>query len=150
MKKTIIQTFKNFCLFFIGGVLYLIIELLWRGYSHWSMLILGGICLVIIGSLNEYLYWEMDLLLQMLCGSLIITILEFVTGYIVNILLGWNIWDYSHMPFNFMGQICLLYTFLWLLLSLPVILLDDYLRWKLFNEEKPHYKIFGYQLVLCY
>jgi len=141
---------RNLIIGLIGGLLYVMTEIVWRGYTHWSMFILGMICTLIVGSLNNYLPWNMDLSIQMLCGSLIITILEFITGYIVNILLRWNIWDYSHMPFNFIGQICLMYTLLWFLLSLPVILLDDYLRYELFNDEKPHYKIFGYQLVLCY
>ena len=128
-------------LFFIGGFLYVLIEMMWRGYSHWTMGILGGFCFIIVGGANEFLPWNMSILLQMLCGSLTITTFEFAVGYICNIVLKWNIWDYSHMPFNFMGQICLLYSFYWFLISLPIILLDDYLRYKWFNEEKPHYTL---------
>ena len=130
----------------IGGAIYYGIEVLHRGYSHWSMFLLGGLCFVLVGSENEFLRetFEIDLPLfpQMLIGMLIITALEFITGLIVNIQLGWNIWDYSDQPFNFMGQICPGASFAWFWLSLVCILLDDWLRHKLFGEEKRKYKIF--------
>lgn len=71
-----------------------------------------------------------------------ITTLEFITGYIVNIRLGWNIWDYSKFPFNVCGQICPLFTIAWYYVSGIAIILDDYLRYWFFNEEKPKYKLF--------
>ncbi len=77
----------------------------------------------------------------MVLSSLIITALEFTTGLIVNVWLKMDIWDYSNLPYNFMGQICLFYSFLWFLVSSVAIVMDDYLRYKLFQEEKPHYKI---------
>ena len=33
-------------LFYAGGVLYVLIELAWRGRSHWTMFVLGGLCFV--------------------------------------------------------------------------------------------------------
>ena len=78
----------------------------------------------------------------MVLSALIITALEFITGLIVNIWLKMDIWDYSQLPYNFMGQICLLYSIFWFLVSSVAIVLDDFLRYKIFNEEKPHYKIF--------
>lgn len=132
---------KCLFLFAIGGSTYYLIECIWRGYSHPSMAILGGLCFVIIGLLNEVYTWEMSLISQMLISSLIITALELTTGLIVNKWLNWGVWDYSRTPYNFMGQICLLYTNLWFLLSLPGILLDDYIRYRLLREKKPHYKI---------
>ena len=77
---------------------------------------------------------------QCLIGGGAITGLELITGIIVNIVLKWHIWDYSGMPLNFIGQICLPFTLLWVLLSALIILLDDYIRYKLFKEEKPKYK----------
>jgi uncharacterized membrane protein len=135
------QIFKALFLCLVGGISYYIIEILWRGYSHWSMAILGGICFVIIGLLNEVYTWEMSLISQMFISALVITSLELITGFIVNIGLGWGVWDYSQMPYNFLGQICLLYTNLWFFLSLAGILLDDYIRYRFLGEEKPHYKI---------
>lgn len=90
------------------------------------MFILGGLCFILLGLINEVLPWNMPLLLQGVIGSaFIITPLEFITGYIVNIQLGWNIWDYSSMPFNFMGQICLSFSILWIFISISAIVLDD-------------------------
>lgn len=133
--------FKYLILFLVGGGLYYFIELISRGYSHISMFILGGICFITLGLLNEILDWTIPLIKQMLYGSIIITILEFITGCIVNLWLGWNVWDYSNEPFNLLGQICLEYSIYWFFLSFVGIILDDYLRYLWFNEEKPRYII---------
>ena len=134
---------KNVLLFLIGGVSYILVELLYRGYSHYSMFIIGGLCFVLIGLLNDGLFsWKMALNSQMTLSALIITILEFMTGAILNLGFGLDIWDYSDQPYNLYGQICLLYTCFWYLLSLPAILLDDLLRDKWFGEDRELYIIF--------
>lgn len=130
---------KEIILGFIGGLLYIIIELIWRGYSHWTMFDLGGLCFVFLGRINELIPWNMPLWQQALIGTAIITGLEFITGCIVNLWLGWNVWDYSNVPFNVLGQICLPYILLWIPISLAGIVSDDYLRHWIFKEEKPHY-----------
>ena len=129
-------------LFIIGGLVYVCMELSWRGYSHWTMFILGGVCFVIIGSLNEITGRDTPLFPQMVIGSLIVTLLEYITGYIVNIKLGWNIWDYSNFPLNIQGQICLPATFLWMFITLIAIVLDDLVRYKFFGYPKPRYTFF--------
>lgn len=129
-------------LFFTGGFAYGLIENVFRGYSHISMFIAGGICFVLIGLLNEVYSWQMSLISQMVISSLIITTVEFITGIIVNVWLKLNVWNYSPLPYNIMGQVCLLYTNIWFFLSLFAILLDDYLRYFILKEEKPHYKFF--------
>lgn len=133
---------KPIFLFLIGGMIYCIIEMIWRGYSHLSMFLLGGICFIFIGSVNEYLSWETPIWKQQIVSMGIITILEFLMGLTLNLKLRMNVWDYSNMRFNLLGQICLEYSLLWFLLSLPAILLDDYLRYWFFGEEKPYYKLF--------
>lgn len=133
------QLIKDLILWLIGGFLYVIIELLYRGRTHWTMFILGGICFVAIGLINKYLSWETPLIVQALIGAIIVTILEFITGCIVNLWLGWDVWNYSRMPFNLLGQVCLPYFVLWIGLSIIAIILDDYLRYWLFAEEKPRY-----------
>lgn len=133
---------KALLLFAIGGCLYVLIELIARGRSHWTMALLGGLCFICIGAINERVPWSVGLLWQMLLGGGIITVLELVTGLVVNVWLSWGVWDYSNMPLNLLGQICLPYSLLWCLISLPAIYLDDWLRWRLFNEEKPHYILF--------
>ena len=130
---------KEIILGFIGGLLYVGIELMWRGYSHWTMFVLGGLCFVCLGRINEVIPWNMPLWQQALIGTAIITGLEFITGCIVNLWLGWNVWDYSNVRFNLFGQICLPYAILWFPLSAVGIILDDWLRYFLFKEEKPHY-----------
>lgn len=128
-------------LFYVGGAVYIMMELLWRGYSHWTMFIVGGLCFVLIGLINEFYTYEMPLARQMLIGACIVTLVEFISGCIINLWLGWNVWDYSDMPFNVLGQVCLPYMVLWFLLSGAAIILDDYLRYWWFDEEYPHYKI---------
>ena len=145
MKDKIKNFLKNFLkiliLFIIGGTIYIVIELLYRGYTHWTMFILGGICFVAIGLLNEKLSWKTPLISQSLIGGGIITVLEYITGLIVNIGLGWNIWDYSNLLFNIQGQVCLLFTGIWIIIAVIAIVVDDYLRYWIFKEEKPHYSI---------
>jgi uncharacterized membrane protein len=136
------QLLKYFVLLITGGIIYYIIELLWRGYSHWTMAIVGGICFILVGTINEFYTWDMALVSQMFLSAIIITGMELIAGIMLNIFIGLDIWDYSNLPYNILGQICLLYTNIWFLLSLPAILLDDYIRYRWLSEEKPHYKLF--------
>ena len=138
MKKSKIKKYEF--LFFVGATIYVVIEKLYRGYSHWTMFLLGGICFIALGLINEVIPWDMPLLLQMFIGGIIITVLELITGCVVNIWLGWNVWDYSELPFNLWGQISLFSSIVWIGLSLVGIVLDDFIRWKFFGEEKPHYR----------
>lgn len=135
------MTKKYFILGIIGGAVYVLLEMLWRGYSHWTMFLLGAVCFILIGLVNEVFEWDTPLILQMFCGCAIITALEFITGCIVNLWLGWDVWDYSRYKFNVLGQISLRSSVGWYFLSLVGIFLDDWLRYKLFGEEKPRYKI---------
>ena len=105
------------------------------------MFLLGGICFVFLGLINEVLSWQMQLWQQMIIGAIGITILEFVTGCIVNLWLGWGVWDYSGLPGNLLGQICPQYTVLWMPVSLAGIILDDWIRYWKFGEERPHYRL---------
>lgn len=143
MKSIIKIILKYLCLFLVGGLIYYGCECLWRGFSHVSMFILGGICMILLGLLNEVLSWDTPLWKQMLLGTVIILILEFITGYIVNIRLGWNVWDYSDLPswMHIKGQVCLPFAFIWFFLSGIGIVLDDWLRYWFFGEEKPRYKL---------
>jgi hypothetical protein len=136
------KSLKYILLFLTGGFAYGAIEALTRGHSHISMLVAGGISFILIGLINEVFPWNLALISQMVISAGIITTVEFISGLIVNVWLKLNVWDYSSMPYNVMGQICLLYTNIWFLLSLFGILLDDYLRYFILKEEKPRYKIF--------
>ena len=84
---------------------------------------------------------KMGILAQMLVSSVIISELEFLTGYVVNIRLGLNVWDYSDMPLNLAGQICVPYSILWMFLSLIIIYVGDEIRCHMYNEERPEYRL---------
>ena len=142
MKNAVSRLIQFLTLFIIGGSVYVMIELAFRGRSHWTMFLLGGLCFYLIGLINEFYPWDMPLISQMFISSIIITTLEFIFGVILNIWLKLGIWDYSNMPYNLCGQICLVFSILWFLLSSVAIILDDFVRWKLFGEEKPRYHIF--------
>lgn len=136
------QFLKQFFLFIIGGIIYGMIEIAFRGNTHWTMLIVGGLCFTGIGLLNEYSHFRPNLLTQAVLGMIIITTLEFISGVVINIILGWNVWDYSGLPLNILGQICLPFCFAWLGLSVVAIFIDDGLRYLIFKEPLPKYKIF--------
>lgn len=135
MRKII----KPLILIGIGGLIYSAIEIFYRGYTHWTMVIVGGLAFYLIGCLNEHIEWNIPIYKQMLMGSIIITGLEFASGIIINIILKWDVWDYSDLPLNISGQICLPFSIIWFFISFLAIVLDDYLRYWLFHEEKPHY-----------
>lgn len=132
---------KYLFLFIVGGFSYFYMEILFRGFSHFSMIICGGLAFILCGLIDQVIKYNLSLISQMLISTCIITVLELITGYIVNIRLHLNVWDYSRLPYNFHGQICAAYSFLWLLLSLACIVADDLIRWKLFDEEKPKYRL---------
>lgn len=135
------RAIKHATLFATGGSIYYGVEVLWRGHSHWTMAVLGGLCFLLLGAINEVLSWDTPLWRQALYGAVIITALELAAGVILNLAMGLDIWDYSSMPCNFLGQICLPYFLLWIPLSILAILLDDWLRHWFFGEERPHYRL---------
>ncbi len=109
--------------FLTGGFVYCLIEILFRGYTHISMFFLGGICLLAIGMIRRQNAGA-PLAKKMLCACGVITVLEFFCGLIVNRLLGLGVWDYSEMPYNLLGQVCLSYSAAWCLLALPAMGVD--------------------------
>ena len=133
--------FKYIFLFWFGGSTYVTLEVLWRGYSNWTMLLLAGLVFIILGLLNEIWDWNDSLIKQVAVGTIISTVFEFITGCVVNLWLGWNVWDYTGIPGNILGQICLPFTILWAVISLVAIVIDDVIRWKFFGEEEPRYRL---------
>ena len=130
---------KNIVLFIIFGAIYFGLECLWKGHlTHWSMFVLAGMVGVLIGSINEIIEWEVPFYIQCTLGALVATLGEVITGVIVNILLGLNVWHYNILAF-FWGQCSLPFCCIWFLLSGVCIILDDIIRWKWFGEDKPHY-----------
>ena len=107
-------------LFITGAVGYCLIELLWRGHTHPTMAILGGICLIVIRTINTIFLTKPYVFRAFLCAAAI-SIIEFAAGIIINMILHLNVWDYSRQPLNILGQVCPLYSLLWFFLSFGII-----------------------------
>lgn len=127
-------------LLLLGGIIYYGIEILWRGHSHMTMFFVGGLCLIFIGLINEFIDWDMPFWKQVIFGDLIVLTLEFISGCIFNIWLGMGVWDYSNVPLNLCGQICLPFALLWIPIVAFAIVLDDWVKFLLFHGNRPHYK----------
>lgn len=121
---------KNFIYFSSGGIGYGVIELIWRGRTHWTMIIAGGICFVIISQIGKKFKSKPLIYKASLCACGI-TAVELVFGIIFNMIFKMNVWDYSNKPFNLMGQICPLYSLYWVILACAFIPLADYMGRKL-------------------
>ena len=132
---------KYLFLLFVGGMAYCLVEIAYRGHTHWSMFLVGGIAFIICGLMNEVMEWDTPLWKQMLACAAIITVIEFASGIVLNVWLNLGVWDYSNVPGNICGQICPIFSVFWFLLSAIAIVLDDVLRWKIFGEEKPRYRL---------
>lgn len=116
---------RGMSVYVIGSLGYGLIETFFRGYTHWSMLVAGGVCFCLMYKISEMPIrkWQ-----KWVLGASVITTVEFIAGAVVNIWLDWNVWDYSRHAFNLFGQICPFFTFLWFLLSIPVMELCRILR----------------------
>lgn len=124
---------KSLSIFCVGGMLYGIIELLWRGHTHISMFLVGGLCFYLIGLIDEKT--SLPIVFQLPLSALIVTAVEFISGVIINLVLKLDVWDYSGMPLNLFGQICPTFSLMWLFLSFPAIIVEDSIRVMLFNEK---------------
>lgn len=125
----------------LGGCLYYTFEMLFRGFSHWTMFALGGFCMQFIWSQGALLYWRDPLWRQLLRCVVFVTSMEFLSGIILNKWLHLALWDYSRLPFDLFGQICLPFAVLFSGLSCVGILLSGYLMHWLYQEPKPHYTV---------
>lgn len=107
--------------FWFGGTVYQALELWWRRRTHWSMFLAGGLCAILLELLCNGVFFALPLFFKCILGSLIITGVEFSVGCIVNLGFGMNVWDYSGFRFHLLGQVCLFYSALWAVLTLPAL-----------------------------
>ena len=118
----------------IAGCIYLLVELAWRGHTHWTMLPLAAVVFVCAGILDEREnpppFWA-----QVAIGTIIATALEFVAGLILNVWIGLGVWDYSNLPWNVLGQICPQFTLAWAILMIVSIKLENFMH-KIFDIWK--------------
>ncbi|MBQ8731892.1 MAG: hypothetical protein IJY82_03600 [Oscillospiraceae bacterium] len=124
---------ESLSVFALGGGGYGLIELLWRKRTHWTMILTGGVCFLLLYHLFGRCGERVSLRKKCLIGSSVITVVEFIVGCIVNLGLGWNVWNYKKLPFNLLGQVCLLYSIFWCILSLPIALACKALKTKVFS-----------------
>lgn len=144
-----------------GGMVYYAIEGLWRipqgGWAHVAMLFVGGICFVGVGRINQIpAFYNLSMRWQSVIGALIVLVVEFLSGCILNLWLDLEIWNYSHLPLNLYGQICLPFAVVWFLLMPFAIWLEDRLtllywlysryRW----QELTEIRIYDYTLKQAY
>ena len=128
------KIWKNCILFYTGGAAYLTLELLYRGRSHGSMFLAGGTCFLLIGQLNR-VSPRLSLPLRALAGAVIVTMVELGTGMAVN--RSYQVWDYRDQPLNFMGQICPVFSALWIPLSLMAAVLFEQMEARLDKKVSP-------------
>lgn len=125
----------------LGGTIYYLLEILFRGFSHWSMFILGGFALCFCTFQGETMKWTEGLWIQVLRATVFVISLEFVTGIIVNKYLQIGVWDYSDQPFNLWGQICIPFMILFSGLIVLAIWLGGEINYRLYGGNKPNYFI---------
>lgn len=110
--------------FALGAVGYAAIEVIWRGYTHWSMMIAGGVCFIIFSLVAERMR-DKNILIKAVVCALGVTGVEFLFGVVFNLWLKMGVWDYSAMPFNILGQICPLFTILWVGIAIAFLPLAE-------------------------
>lgn len=130
-----------------GATIYFFLEVAYKSLTghperiSWTMLAVAIILCIPVERCGAELPWDCPLWLQALCCAMLVTAVEFVAGLVLNVWLGLGIWDYSHLPFNLMGQICLQFFFVWWALCFAFIPVFDWMRWAVAGGEKPHYRL---------
>ena len=139
------RAIKSLVMFLAGFCAFITIEVLFRGYSYVMSGVMGGLAVIALDRINDEISWDMDLALQALIGGTFVTAMEFAVGTIAkytNILP--QMWDYTDVPFNLGGIICLPFTIAWTLLSVLAIFLADAINYYIFEDTKvPEYILFG-------
>ncbi|MGI5875127.1 MAG: putative ABC transporter permease [Bacillota bacterium] len=110
-----------------GGGCYCAIETVWRGKSHWTMFIVGGVCFLLLCAVDGAFREKLPRPGRWLLGAAAVTAVEFVSGCLLNLCARWHVWDYSGRRLNLLGQICPRSAVYWLLLAIPAMLLGEHL-----------------------
>lgn len=140
--------FRKLVLFVTGFCVYITIENCYRGYSFWLMGIVGGLVMLILDSVNNRLSWDIDMSVYGLIGMTSVTAFELIIGELLKWLNQPAMWDYSNMPFNFDGVICLPFSIAWFFLSYLGVFLADSINYYVFEElPVPYYKVFGKTII---
>ncbi len=113
-----------------GGTIYAFLEIFWRGYTHWSMIVAGAIAAVLLYWIREHL-GGLPLFWRCFLGAAGITLVELLVGCVVNLWWNMGVWDYSDMPWNLWGQICPAFSAMWFFLCMPAFWLCGAIRERL-------------------
>lgn len=122
-----LNVYKLLLICYIGSFAGVIIEMIWclirNGYiESRAGLVYGPFNLLygagtVLLTVCLYRFRNRGSLLSFFGGMLVGSILEYVCSWGQEFVLGSRSWDYSDMPFNINGRICLLYSVFWGLLS---------------------------------
>lgn len=123
------RTSEYFIVFSFGSVMYGLLEVVFRGHTHWTMILLGGTVFSLLYFL-DMVTEKRNYVLKCFAGSAIISSMEFLCGYIVNVRLNMQVWDYSGIKYNVMGQVCPKYAAVWFMLCVPAFALSSFIRKK--------------------
>lgn len=130
-----------------GGALYFLMEVVWKTASgeperiSWTMLLVAILLSAAVERCGYQLPWELPLWLQALACAFLVTVVELVSGLILNVWMGLGIWDYSHLPGNLWGQICPQFFLVWLVLCFAFIPIFDWLWYAVVGGQRPHYRM---------
>ena len=130
-----------------GGTVYFLLEVAFKTLTghperiSWTMLVVAILLTIPVERAGEQLLWEVPLWLQALCCAALVTAVELAAGCVINLWLGWDVWDYTAMPGNLWGQICPQYSAIWWVLCLVFIPMFDWLRWAVEGGVRPRYTI---------
>ena len=131
-----------------GGTVYFLMEVVYKTATgnperiSWTMLLLAILLSIPLERFGAELPWEMPLVLQAAICTVAITVTELLAGLILNVWLGLGVWDYSHLPLNLWGQICLQFALIWWGLCLVFIPVFDWLRYAVQGGDRPRYHLF--------
>lgn len=130
-------------IFIISGLIYIMLELIWRGRTHWTMFLCAGLCGLVMANINNNLLeFDTDFLKQVIVSALCCTGFEFLFGIMFNG--DFSIWDYRGLwgTIHILGnQVNILFFGIWIIISVFSLPFLDWLQWKLGSEEKPYYRI---------
>ena len=132
---------KPFGIYCFGGLAYGVLEIIYRGQTHISMFWVGGLCFLVIAAIDSIGLFGGSLVFEAPVCAAFVTAVEFVSGVIINLRLGLGVWDYSGIPLNLMGQICLPFSVIWLGLSVPAAVSARLIRHLIFGEELPELRL---------
>lgn len=135
MDKILKYVLQYILLFAIGGCGYYYVEVFTRGWSHFSMFYLGGICFCFFSIQKKVTWWKQGILNQVVRCLVFLLCGEFITGCMVNLWKGWQVWDYSQVPLNLYGQICFPMALVFAILCYLALVFEDWIQVYAFGQE---------------